>query len=272
MRTIFNESGRRTVKTRRTERAVASYFCVVLLLAALPACRKDRETDPKRCELTAVRGFAGEVLERFEYNQAGRLVKYTLDGLSYRLQYNDAGQLASVVESGRTPEQLAFEREITLQYRDNGRTVVVTKPVQFASRPYQYTIELDQKGQLLRYAGDEDGRGTTWRYEYDDAGNMVRSFHAQGLPEHLAYEQDSFDGKPSPYYGPESLRTFMQLIFGKAVSRHNPLVTRHYNRDGSAVEWTRTDVNAYNDRGYLVSQQGEVAGFGYAVSYLYTCR
>ncbi len=124
---------------------------------------------------------------------------------------------------------------------------------------------------MLGYAGDEDIREFAWRYACDDAGNLVRSFYAQELPEHLAYEKDSFDGRPSPYYGPESLRTFMQMVFGKPISHHNPFITQHYNQKGSAVEWTHTDVNAYNDRGYLVSQQNEVAGFGYAVSSLYIC-
>jgi YD repeat-containing protein len=251
---------------------VVAYFCCVVLLSALPACRKDWETDPKLCVLGEVRGFAGEVLERFEYDQTGQLVKYTLDDLSYRLQYNDGGQLASVVESGPDPEQPDFEREFTLQYANDGKTVVVTKPVSFASRSYKYTIELDQKGQLLRYTGDEDGHQVAWRFEYDGTGNLVRSFYAQDTPEHLVYEQDSFDGKPSPYYTPASLRMFMQLVFGKAISRHNALVIRHYDREGTTVDWTRTDVNTYNDRGYLVSQKGEVAGFGYAVAYGYTCR
>lgn len=249
-----------------------AYCCLVLLLAALPACRKDRETDPKLCVLTEVRGLAGEVLERFEYNPAGQLVQYTLDGLRYRLRYNEAGQLERVAESGSSPDGEEFEREITLQYADGGRTVVVTKPAPVAARPYAYTIALDGQGQLLRYAGDEDGHKSAWRYEYNEAGNVVRSFSAQDGPEHLAYEQESFDGKPSPYYTPESLRMFMQLVFGKAISRHNPIATRHYNPEGSAVDWTRTDVNTYNDRGYLVGQQGDFAGYGYTVSYGYTCR
>jgi YD repeat-containing protein len=241
-------------------------------MAALTACRKDLETDPKLCVLTEVRGFAGDVLEQFEYNLAGQLVKYTLDGLQYRLRYNEAGQLASVVESGPSSDEPEFEREIILQYAIGGRTVVVTKPASIAARPYEYTIELDKQGQLLRYAGDEDGHKSAWRYEYNDAGNVVRGFTTQDEREHLAYEQESFDGKPSPYYTPESLRMFMQLVFGKAISRHNPLITRHYNQEGTAVDWTRTDVNTYNDRGYLVGQQGDIAGFGYTVSYGYTCR
>jgi hypothetical protein len=31
-------------------------------------------------------------------------------------------------------------------------------------------------------------------------------------------------------------------------------------------------VNTYNDGGYLVGQQGDFAGYGYTVSYGYTCR
>ena len=272
MRTSFNARKPFFTKSRQTRRVAGAYLCLALVLAALPACRKDRETDPKLCVLTEVRGFAGEVLERFEYNPAGQLVKYTLDGFEYRLQYNEAGQLASVVESGPSADAPEFEREITLQYADGGKTVVVTKPVVVAARPYEYTITLDGQGQLLRYAGDEDGLRSAWRYEYNDAGNVVRGFSAQDGPEHLAYDQESFDSKPSPYYAPESLRMFMQLVFGKAIGRHNSIVTRHYNPEGSAVDWTRTDVNTYNDRGYLTGQQGDFAGYGYAVSYGYTCR
>jgi YD repeat-containing protein len=270
MRTFFNEPGPRLAKSRQTRRTVVACFWVVLLLAFLPACRNDGETTPKHCVLTEVRGFAGEVLERFAYNGDGRLVKYTLDGLSYQLQYNDAGQLTGVVESGINPDESVFEREFTLQYTNDGKTVVVKKPVEFTARPYEYTIELGEKGQLLRYTGDEDGHRIARRYAYDEAGNVTRSFFAQDQTEHLVYEQDQFDAKPSPYYTSASLRMFMQLVFGKAISPHNPSVTRHYDREG-VLDWARTDVNAYNDRGYLVNQQGDFAGFTYAVSYMYNC-
>lgn len=270
MRTFFNESRPCRAKSRPMRRTAAAYCWIVLLLAALPACRNDRETAPTHCVLTEVRGFAGEVLERFAYNRDGQLVKYTLDGLAYQLQYNDAGQLTGVVESGINPDQSAFEREITLQYSQDGKTTVVKKPVEFTSRPYVYTIELGEKGQLLRYTGDEDGHRIAWRYEYDEAGNVTRSFYAQDQAEHLVYEQDRFDAKSSPYYTSASLRMFMQLVFGKAISPHNPVVTRHYDRE-SVLDWTRTDVNAYNDGGYLVSQKGDFAGFTYALSYGYSC-
>ncbi len=271
MRTVFNESSPCSPKIYRTRRTVAACFWLVLLLAGLPACRNDGETAPSHCVLTEARGFAGEVLERFAYNRDGQLVKYTLDGLSYQLQYNEAGQLASVVESGINPDESAFEREFTLRYANGGKTVVVKKPVEFSSRPYEYTIELGEKGQLLRYTGDEDGRRIAWRYAYDEAGNVTRSFYAQDQAEHLVYEQDQFDANQSPYYTAESLRLFMQLVFGKAISPHNPVVTRHYDREGT-LDWTRTDVNAYNNGGYLVSQKGDFAGFTYAVSYGYDCH
>jgi YD repeat-containing protein len=271
MRNSFNARKPFFPNRRRVRQVAGAYLCWVLVLAALPACRRDRETDPKLCVLTEVRGLAGEVLERFEYDPAGQLVKYTLDGFQYRLRYNEAGQLAGVTESGLNLDGQEFEREITLQYADGGKTVLVTKPSD-AARPYAYTITLDGQGQLLRYAGDEDGRQSAWRYEYNEAGDVVRGFSTQDGPEHLAYDQESFDGKPSPYYTPESLRMFMQLVFGKAISRHNPIVTRHYNPEGSAVDWTRTDVYTYNDRGYLVGQQGDFAGYDYTVTYGYTCR
>ncbi len=271
MRTLFNEMIPGRAGIRQTRRTVVAFCWIALLLAALPACRNDGETAPAHCVLTEVRGFAGEVLERFAYNPDGQLVKYTLDGLAYQLEYNDAGQLASVVESGINPDESTFEREFTLRYANGGKTVVVKKPVEFSSRPYEYTIELGEKGQLLRYTGDEGDHRIAWRYAYDEAGNVTQSFYAQDGAEHLVYEQDQFDTQSSPYYTSGSLRMFMQLVFGKAISPHNPVVTRHYDREGT-LDWTRTDVNAYNNAGYLVSQQGDFAGFTYAVSYGYNCR
>ena len=260
-----------SAKSRAVPRAVAACLHVLLLLAALTACRQDRETDPGFCVLSAVRGFQGDVLERFSFNPAGQLVEYTLDGLRYRLRYNGAGQLAGVLESGVGAEGVAFEREITLQYAGDGKTVVVRKQMESAPGPHEYTAELGEKGRLLRYTGDENGRRVSRRYEYDEAGNVVRRFSAQDAPEHLDFEQAQFDGKPSPYYAPGSLRTFMQLVFGKAISAHNPLVTRHYGGAGT-LDWTRTDLNTYSDRGFLARQQGDFAGFDYALEYVYTCR
>ena len=260
-----------SAKSRAFRRAVAACLPVVLLLAALAACRRDRETDPTFCVLSAVRGFQGDVLERFAFNPAGQLTGYTLDGLRYQLRYDGAGQLTGVRESGVDAEGVAFEREITLHYAGDGKTVVVRKQDESAPGPHEYTADLGEKGQLLRYTGSENGRQVSRRYEYDEAGNVVRSFSAQDAAEHLDFEQAQFDGKPSPYYGPGSLRTFMQLVFGKAVSAHNPLVTRHYDGAG-ALDWTRTDRNTYGDRGLLARQQGNFAGFDYALEYVYTCR
>jgi len=228
--TIFSQ--RRPAKSHSVRRTVAACLYSLMFLAALAACRKDRETDPRRCVLSAVRGFQGDVLERFAFDKEGRLVEYTLDGSRYRLRYNEAGQLVDVLESGVGAEQVAFERETTLHYAGDGKTVVVRKQIESAPAPREYTAELGEKGQLLRYTGDENDRRVSRRYEYDEAGNVVRSFSVDDASEHLVFEQDQFDGKPSPYYAPESLRTFMQLVFGKAISPHNPLVTRHY--DGAA--------------------------------------
>lgn len=260
-----------SAKSPSVGRTVAAYLYFLVLLAALTACRKDRETDPKHCVLSSVRGFQGDVLERFAFDPGGQLVEYTLDGSRYRLRYNEAGQLVGVLESGVGADQVAFEREITLHYAGDGKTVVVRKAIESAPGLHECTAELGEKGRLLRYTGDENGRRVSRRYEYDEAGNVVRSFSSRDASEHLVFEQDQFDGKPSPYYAPESLRTFMQLVFGKAISPHNPLVTRHYDQAGSP-EWTRTDLNAYNDRGFLARQQGNFAGFEYALEYVYTCR
>jgi YD repeat-containing protein len=263
-----------SAKSRAVPLVVAACLPVLLLLAVLAGCRQDRETEPTGptfCVLSAVRGFQGDVLERFAFNPAGQLTEYTLDGLRYRLRYDGAGQLVGVLESGVDAEGVAFEREITLHYAGDGKTVVVRKQVELAPAPHEYTAELGEKGQLLRYIGNENGRKVSRRYEYDEAGNVVRSFSAQDASEHLDFEQTQFDGKPSPYYAPGSLRTFMQLVFGKAISAHNPLVTRHYNGAG-ALDWTRTDRNTYGDRGFLVRQQGNFAGFDYALEYVYTCR
>lgn len=267
--TVFSQC--RPANKHSVRRTFAANLYFLLLLVALAACRKDRETDPRRCVLSAVRGFQGDVLERFSFDQEGRLVAYTLDGLQYRLRYDEAGRLAGALESGVGAEGVAFEREITLHYVADGKTVVVRKQIESAPAPREYTAELGEKGRLLRYTGDENGHRVSRRYEYDEAGNVVRGFSAQDASEHLVFEQDQFDGKPSPYYAPESLRTFMQLVFGKAISPHNPLVTRHYDQAG-ALDWTRTDLNTYDDQGFLVRQQGNFAGFEYALEYAYTCR
>ena len=255
-------------------------LCLLALLAITnQSCHKDPEPAPEPCVLSKIQSRY-DTLERFVYNEAGQLVTHILSDFTYKLQYNGAGQLVRVLYSYAL-DQSAREFEITLTHANDGKTVVIRVPSSPLPNVEEHTAELNDNGQLLSYSIPDGSNRIVHRYEYNGDGDLLKRFYAAvtptGTSEGLWYTNENFDGKPNPYFTSKSLRMYFQLIHREPVSRHNFLLTKHYDGNGEVYR-TDTRTYAYNGQGQLVSQSVQIMDktfldvpLSYDLAYTYYC-
>jgi YD repeat-containing protein len=178
-------------------------------------------------------------------------------------------------------DQSAREFEITLTHSNDGKTVVIRMPPSTLPGPEEHTAELNDNGQLLSYSIPDGSNRIVHRYEYNGDGDLLKRFYAAvtptGTSEGLWYTNENFDGKPNPYFASKSLRMYLQLIGREPVSRHNFLLTKHYDGNGEVYR-TDTRTNAYNGQGQLASQSVQIKDktfsnvpLSYDLAYTYYC-
>ncbi len=202
--------------------------------------------------------LTGDPFERFEFNQAGKVIKYHIY-CCYGI--NSTGFVDTFYYSGdqlikshmNINHQILPNPYITTEYFYNGN-VLATSQTKFPSgtlvNTCQYVVDqignITQVSQVSTWDPTDPEENFTSRFEYDANSNLTKIYVKKlNKPEFLANEFSDYDNKPNPFYklaGPFDSEFY--LYSEHTLSKNNPGRRKQYQQLPNNI------VKMYMDRTY----------------------
>jgi YD repeat-containing protein len=113
----------------------------------------------------------GQMQNEFIYDDNGRLQKFNEAGELHEYVYNDKGLLIS--ETRYDSETKEKSSVIVFEYK-NATNIIATETEYSSSEKFIQTLTLNEKGQLIKRASDDE----TNFFEYDEAGNLTKNIES----------------------------------------------------------------------------------------------